>query len=97
MIDNATWTIGDRLKRSRQMAGMNQTVIAGRLGVSRPTVSDWEIGRTMPSAVHFIRWAQITGATLDWLAEGLNAESPTLSRGASDEVVHPLGLEPRTH
>jgi transcriptional regulator with XRE-family HTH domain len=71
MIDNPAWTLVDRLKKARQLAGMEQTDIADALGVARNTVSNWENGRSEPSASAFVRWARATGVPLEWLAEGV--------------------------
>ncbi len=96
-MDNPTWTLVDRLRKSRLLADIDQASIAEALGVSRNTVSNWETGRSEPSATYFIRWAQVTGVTLDWLAEGLNAEIPAAdATGTSGGAVRPKGLEPLT-
>ena len=63
------------------MLDLDQQHIADMLGVARTTVSTWERGETEPSASNFVRWAQITGQPLAWLAEG---------------IVRPKGLEPPT-
>lgn len=81
MIDNPTWTLSERLRRARLLAGLEQKDVAAALGVNRATVSLWETGKTEPSASNFVRWAQLTGQPIEWLAEG---------------VVRPEGLEPPT-
>ncbi|WP_230101281.1 helix-turn-helix transcriptional regulator, partial [Microbacterium sp. Bi98] len=97
LMDNPTWTLEVRLRKSRIMADLEQAQIAEAIGVSRNTVSNWETGRSEPSATFFVRWAQATGVTLDWLAEGLNAGSPAASAtGLPGGDVRPKGLEPLT-
>jgi transcriptional regulator with XRE-family HTH domain len=71
MVENPTWTLAERLRRSRLLAGLDQREIAERLGIARQTVSLWEIGKTEPSATNFVRWAEETGQPLEWLAEGV--------------------------
>jgi transcriptional regulator with XRE-family HTH domain len=71
MVENPTWTLAERMVRSRLLAGVDQAVIAERLGVARTTVSAWETGRTEPSATNFVLWAEITGQPIEWLAEGV--------------------------
>ena len=71
IIDNPAWTLVDRLKKSRLLAGLEQTEIAETVGVARNTVSNWETGKSEPSASAFVRWARATGVSLDWLAEGV--------------------------
>ncbi|WP_096359409.1 helix-turn-helix domain-containing protein [Microbacterium sp. TPU 3598] len=100
LMDNPTWTLVDRLRKSRLLAGLEQAQIADALGVARNTVSNWERGRSEPSATYFVRWAHATGVTLDWLAEGVNAETaPTEVEAVSSlsqHSVRPKGLEPLT-
>ncbi len=98
MIENPAWTLLDRLKYARLLAGMEQAEIAARLGVARTTVSAWETGRTEPSATNFVRWAHVTGQPLEWLAEGINDKTPA-EAGVVSSVstrVRPEGFEPPT-
>lgn len=67
---------------SRVGAGLDQQTMADALGVNRATVSMWETGRTEPSASKFVRWAELVGQPLDWLAQGFK--------------VRPEGFEPPT-
>jgi transcriptional regulator with XRE-family HTH domain len=82
MLDSKTWTLADRLKKSRQLAGLDQDEMAKRLGIARNTISSYETGKSEPSATTFVLWAGMTGATLEWLAAG---------------VVRPEGFEPPTY
>lgn len=41
--------IGQRIRKYRKEADMTQETLAKFLGVSRPTISSWEIDRTEPS------------------------------------------------
>lgn len=97
LIDNPAWTLVDRLKKSRILADLDQTQIANALGIARNTVSNWETGRSEPSASAFVRWARVTGVSLEWLAEGI-AETTTAPAEARavEGGVRPKGLEPLT-
>ncbi len=64
-------SLAKRLRAARLLADMEQADIATAIGVSRSTVSGWEQGRTEPGASYFVRWAAVTGQSLDWLAEGV--------------------------
>ena len=78
MIDMPSATdLRRRLRASRLLADLEQDEIAERIGVSRGTVSNWERGRSEPGATFFVRWAHATGVSLDWLAAGINDETPT--------------------
>ena len=71
MTDNPTWTLAERLRRARLLAGLEQRELAEQLGVNRATISLWENGHTEPSASNFVRWAIATGQPLEWLADGV--------------------------
>jgi len=75
-----TWPLPDRLRKSRQLAGLDQDDLARALGCARTTISNWENGHTELSASHFVRWARMTGVSLEWLAAGV--EGDTGSAGA---------------
>lgn len=53
------------------MAGMDQRQLADVLGIARNTVSNYETGASEPSASNFVRWSRATGASLGWLADGV--------------------------
>lgn len=98
IMDNPTWTLTDRLRKSRLLAGLEQAEIAELVGVSRNSVSNYENGKTELTATTFVRWAHATGVTLDWLAEGVNDKTPA-EAGAVSTVstsVRPEGFEPPT-
>lgn len=67
------WTIGERLAKAREWAGMDQETFAERIGVSRSTVSNYERGRSEPKRIVLNAWAMATGVPLVWLQTG---ESP---------------------
>jgi transcriptional regulator with XRE-family HTH domain len=97
ILDSTTWTLDTRLRMSRQAAGLEQAEVAERIGAARNTVSNWERGRSEPSATMFVRWAQAVDVPLEWLAEGVNARTAPAEAEAVEVVVHPPGLEPGTH
>lgn len=43
------WTLGERLAKARHHAELEQAEMAAELGVSRVTVSNYEVGKTKPS------------------------------------------------
>lgn len=101
MIDMPQATeLRKRLRVSRLLAELEQDEMAAAIGVSRGTVSNWERGRSEPGATYFVRWARVTGVTLEWLAESVNAETaPTEVEAVSSlsqHSVRPKGLEPLT-
>lgn len=61
--------IGNSLYQARKRKGLSQEAVAGRLGVSRQTVSKWETGETLPDIRQAKRLAALYGLTLDQLLE----------------------------
>lgn len=66
------WTLGDRLRKAREHAGMEQGELASRIGVSRGTVSNYELGRGQrpPKVVVLRAWAHECGVPYEWLVDG---------------------------
>ncbi|WP_071644850.1 helix-turn-helix domain-containing protein [Microbacterium sp. AR7-10] len=95
IADNPTWTIADRIRRARLLAGVDQDDVAAACGVARPTVSAWETGRTEPKFSSLVRLARLTGQPLEWFAAGVNAETAPAVAGAVSDA-RPEGLEPPT-
>ncbi|MBY0421599.1 MAG: helix-turn-helix domain-containing protein [Parvularculaceae bacterium] len=67
-------TIGDRIRQARKRAGLNQSELAERLGVTQPAVANWESGVHDPRRVVLAKLADALNTPLDWLADG--ARSP---------------------
>lgn len=65
-----TFTLGDRLRKARREAGVTSQDMAELLSASRTTVSNYENGRSEPTATTVAQWSDITGADLVWLIVG---------------------------
>ena len=57
----------NRIKELRERAGKQQKELAIDLGVSQPTVSDWESGRKIPSAKSTSKLADYFQVPIDYL------------------------------
>jgi transcriptional regulator with XRE-family HTH domain len=64
------WTIGDRMLKSRTVAGLTQTELADYLGMSRVSLSRYETGHNRPPLTVLRLWAMRCGVPLDWLRYG---------------------------
>ncbi len=56
-----------RLKQCRLDAGFSQQYVAITLGVKGPSVSNWESGKTMPTAENLIALSKLYGVSIDYL------------------------------
>jgi DNA-binding XRE family transcriptional regulator len=64
-----------QLKAFRRTAGLTQTGLSSRLGVTKKTVAEWEQGRQEPSAWRYVQLAKMAeGEQVLWFLErvGLN-------------------------
>ncbi|EQM75935.1 helix-turn-helix domain-containing protein, partial [Microbacterium maritypicum] len=68
MSMTVTWTLGEILAKLRKDAGMDQLSMAKRVGIARNTLSNYETDKNIPPFDVVVRWAAVTGASLDWLA-----------------------------
>lgn len=64
------WTLGDRLRKAREHAGLNQMQMAKEIGIHRASVVNYEIGRTKPSRPVILSWALRCGVPFEWLSNG---------------------------
>lgn len=63
-------TLGKMIREKREALGMTQQELAGRLFVSRQTVSRWESGARCPDLIMAKKIAMVLGISLDELIPG---------------------------
>lgn len=90
-------TLAKRLVMRRQQAGLSQTDLAARAGVTPQAVQQWEAGKTMPRGKRMSALASALGCSPEWLLFG--AELVTEQANASDQATvspgpHTSGLLP---
>lgn len=61
--------LGNNLFDARKKKGLSQEEVAGKLGVSRQTISKWETDETLPDIRQSKRLAVLYGLSLDELIE----------------------------
>lgn len=76
-------TLGGRIRRARDAAGLSGAQLARRLGVKTATVSGWESGRAEPRANRLTMLAGILGVSPTWLLHGVG-EAPADTGLASE-------------
>lgn len=77
------WTKADRLRKSREAAGMERPYLAQLTGLSLTTISNYENGHGNPRASNMRMWAVATGVPFEWLDTG------TVPAEATDEPKQP--------
>lgn len=65
-----TFTMGDRLKKARESAGLEQGAFAEMIGISKSSVSNYERDNTRPRIIVLRAWAMATGVPMEWLQTG---------------------------
>ena len=75
--------IGVRIQRQRLMRGLSQEALGDILGISRQSVSKWELGQTLPDIDKVVLLSQLWGISTDELLLG---KTPTLLQ-PSDHIL----------
>lgn len=68
------WSLGDRLRKSLDVAGIGVSDMAEVLGYTRDSVGRWIHDRGVPRKATMRAWAAITGVSLEWLETGARSE-----------------------
>ena len=78
--DPLAFHTGDRLRKAREMRGMDRTQLANELGTTRKTVGAYEawVSLKAPRESTLRQWSMATGVSLHWLKTGeyLPGEGP---------------------
>lgn len=74
-------------KKIRMQLGFSQKEIAITIGVSGPTVSEWESGKKTPSGKNLIALSNLFGVSTDFLLGNDNNNSTTSSKGIKIPVL----------
>lgn len=61
--------LGENLFQARKRKGLSQEAVAEKLGVSRQTISKWEMDETLPDIRQAKKLAVLYGLTMDELIE----------------------------
>jgi transcriptional regulator with XRE-family HTH domain len=83
-IRDANKGTGERIRLARKWAGLNQDEVATHMGLSRASVSNWELGQGIKRG-NLLSFAQIAGVSAEWLMTGEPNLAPKGER-ASDQA-----------
>jgi transcriptional regulator with XRE-family HTH domain len=74
-------TIGSKLKTLRKGRGLTQVELSEKMGLSRATISNYEVGRRAPHLSELHRFAEFYGVGLDYFGvETVDESFELLSR-----------------
>lgn len=57
----------NNIKKARILRGLSQKYVAAALGVAAPSVSDWERGKTCPTAANLQALSELLDVSTDYL------------------------------
>jgi SOS-response transcriptional repressor LexA len=66
--------LGAKIKELRKILGCDQTRFAALIGVSQAIVSQWEVGRYMPSPMAMLAISRMAGSEKNWWLERAGPE-----------------------
>lgn len=93
------WTIGDKLRKARVDAGLEQAELATEIGISRNTVRNYEAEKTTPRRPVLLAWAMRTGVSLEWLTQderpGPDGDAGWAPRGSNPQPADYKGASSR--
>ena len=76
--------ISDNIKRLRENAGLSQSALARKLGVTRASVNAWEMELSAPTAQYLVALAQLFHTTTDDIL-GLESEEQIVLRDMNEQ------------
>ena len=87
-------SIGERIRAARKQAGLNQTALAARVGVSQPAVATWESGVHDPRRLMIAKIAKALGVSSDWLGGGRRSANEQDKHAAAAYLRRPIQHTP---
>ena len=79
-------TMGERITALRKGRGMTQEALAEKLGVTRQSVSKWELDQATPETGFAVALCNLFGVSLDYLIRGVEPpEEPTVTAVQAEE------------
>lgn len=75
----------DTIKSLRETAGLSQSALAKRLGVTRSSVNAWEMGLSIPTAQYIVELSQLLHVSTDYLLGLNNTQAIYIDRLSQEE------------
>lgn len=87
--------LGEKIIELRKKEGMTQEELAGKLNVSRQTISKWELCQSHPELSFIVKLSELFGVTTDYLIKDDELNKDNKEEVNSNVVVVKQGLSPR--
>lgn len=88
-----TFTMGDRLRKAREHAGIGSQEMADHLLVSRNTITRYESDASRITDVKIRRWAEVTAVPVAWLLAGEETSGDLAIPGSPWIVTRSIGRD----
>lgn len=75
----------ERIKLARERADLNQSDLAGLMGITPQAVQNWEYGKTAPKLSRLKKLAQVLEVSEEWLITGQGAINKKVINSADDQ------------
>ena len=69
--DVPEFTLGDRLRKAREVSGMEMQDLAALIDIHRQSVARYEQGIAVPKQHVLLSWSMVTGIDLQWIVSGV--------------------------
>lgn len=79
--------ICDQIRSLRDKAGLSQSELARKLGVTRSSVNAWESGLSAPTAIYLVELSKLFHVSVDYIL-GLETEHYLNLSNFTEEEVH---------
>jgi transcriptional regulator with XRE-family HTH domain len=91
-IKDANKATGERIRFARKWAGLNQDEVATRIGLSRASVSNWELGQGIKRE-NLVSFAQVAGVSAEWLMTGEPSLAPKGETASDQDSASALAID----
>ena len=90
--------LADKIIDLRKKEGLSQEELAEKLGVSRQSVSKWEMAQSTPDLNRILKMSEIFGVTTDYLLkDNIDLQKPELTENIAFEGVQTETVPPLTN
>lgn len=78
--------LGYRLRKARAESGLEIQQVVDELHVTKPAVSQWEMGKTVSDVGNLVKLSDLYGVSLDWLLKGEKEDSKEVAEEVGEEA-----------